>query len=259
MGSSAGPPAGSDGRGSSGASHAPPLRKPRRKPGARMPRGTLSRQGIVQASLRLMDRLDLETVTIRAVAEELGASPMALYAHFESKEALHDAMRAVLVAEIFRGAVGANWRQHLLKLARGILVTLREHPNWLSLVLRPAGSEPAGIDSIERLVALMSKEGFTVEQACHAHLVVASLGLGTAVVERMTRQNLARRAASGRGSPEVARLGHAAAAFVGPRADAMLELGVGAFARALAEEVRQRATRRRDRRTTRRTGRDRQE
>ncbi len=248
MGSTARPPAHRAGRGSRGGLHGAPERNPRSRAGARVPRGTLSREGIVQASLRLMDRLDLETVTIRAVAEELGASPMALYAHFDSKDALHDAVRNVLVSQIFEGAIGSTWPRHLLALARSILHTLRQHPNWLSLVLRPAGSDPVGVDSIQRLVALMTKDGFTAEQAYDAHLVAASLGLGTAVVERMTRQNTARRAASPRESPEVAQIARLAAGFVGWRADAMLELGMRAFAVALEEEQRPRRTGRRGRR-----------
>ena len=58
---------------------------------APIPRTTpasLSREGVVEAAIGLLRTQGLKGVTMRSVSAELGVTPMALYSHVESKEAL---------------------------------------------------------------------------------------------------------------------------------------------------------------------------
>ena len=72
-----------------------------RKPSAR---GTISREAVVDAALAIADRAGFDAVTMRAIAAEVGATPMALYAYFSDKNALYGGMRE----RIFSAHVGVG-------------------------------------------------------------------------------------------------------------------------------------------------------
>src|SRR5262245_46962705 len=57
------------------------------------------RERILAAAWRLFEAGGLERVSMRAVAEELGVTAMALYRHFRDKEALVDALGAAALGE----------------------------------------------------------------------------------------------------------------------------------------------------------------
>lgn len=50
----------------------------------------LTKKDIAEAGLRLLDRVGLEGLTVRAIAQELGVKAPALYWHLENKQALLD-------------------------------------------------------------------------------------------------------------------------------------------------------------------------
>ncbi len=52
----------------------------------RSARGTISRESVADAALAIADRAGFDAVTMRATAAEVGATPMALYTYFASKE-----------------------------------------------------------------------------------------------------------------------------------------------------------------------------
>ena len=58
----------------------------------RGPKPGLSAEALVQAAVEIADADGLDAVTIRAVAERVGFTTMALYRYFPSKEALYDAI-----------------------------------------------------------------------------------------------------------------------------------------------------------------------
>jgi len=51
-----------------------------------------TRTRIIRASRRLFDEKGLEELSLRSVARRVGITPMAIYRHFDSKEALVDAL-----------------------------------------------------------------------------------------------------------------------------------------------------------------------
>jgi len=71
-----------------------------------VPRTPLSRERVLRAAIRIADESGIESLTMRRVAEDLGAEAMSLYYHVASKEALLDGIADAVVAEI-NEAVGA--------------------------------------------------------------------------------------------------------------------------------------------------------
>jgi AcrR family transcriptional regulator len=103
----------------------PWLRSRRRRAGVRAP---LSREAIVEAALRVLDREGLEGVSMRRVAEELGTGAGSLYWHVGNKDELLG-----LVFERVAGEVElpppdpARWQEQYKDVARNARRVLRSH------------------------------------------------------------------------------------------------------------------------------------
>src|SRR4051794_21061960 len=66
----------------------------------RVPRNTLSRAGIVDAALALIDAEGLEAVTMPKLAERLGVGTMSLYRHVSDKDDLIDAAAERVMSDV---------------------------------------------------------------------------------------------------------------------------------------------------------------
>jgi AcrR family transcriptional regulator len=138
------------------------------------------RQEILDAALALADERGLAAVSMRAVAERTGVTPMALYPQVGSKAELLDGMLERLLTELVpadaalaTGAGGQDWRVRLRALAHAFRKLAHGHP-WAATLLfsRPsvtpdaarvvdlvytnllaAGVPPSEVPRLERLVS----------------------------------------------------------------------------------------------------------
>lgn len=97
------------------------------------------RTAILTAAIEIADDHGLEAVSMRSVAERVGLSPMALYPHVGSKEALLDGMQGILLGELRSAAAGDGWQARLTGLARAARKLTNRHP-WVAMLMfsRPA-------------------------------------------------------------------------------------------------------------------------
>jgi AcrR family transcriptional regulator len=95
-------------------------------PRERRPRNSLTPDEILDAGERVAVR-GFDSLTIRNVASEVGASPMALYRHFPSKEELVDAMLDRVLARIVMPPVSDDWLADLRSFAFAHARVLIEH------------------------------------------------------------------------------------------------------------------------------------
>src|SRR6266568_4823282 len=72
-------------------------------------RRPLTSERILHAGLRLIDEQGLEALTMRKLAQEFGVDPMALYRHFENKDALLDSVAEMLWGEVELPGSEAGW------------------------------------------------------------------------------------------------------------------------------------------------------
>jgi TetR/AcrR family transcriptional regulator, tetracycline repressor protein len=140
-----------------------------RNPAARSPQASpkLSKAAVVQRALALADELGLEALTIRRLAQELGVTPMALYWHFRSKEALLAGLGDQVWAEIdINVDPAADWPAQLRGVLESLVAVLRGHPSASQLLL---GAQKlhgeASIMVTEMTLAVLQRGGFTPEQA----------------------------------------------------------------------------------------------
>jgi AcrR family transcriptional regulator len=156
----------------------------RAEPGSQ-PRLPLSRQRVLRAAIEVADQGGIESLTMRRLAEELGAEAMSLYYHVASKEDLLDGIAEAVVTEINDivggldvPAAGAGWktavRQRILS-AREVLL---RHP-WAPRVLETRTN--TGLPVLlyyDGLLRLMRDGGFSYDLIHHALHALGSRALG---------------------------------------------------------------------------------
>ena len=156
----------------------------RAEPGS-VPRTPLSRERVLRAAIRIADESGIESLTMRRVAEDLGAEAMSLYYHVASKEDLLDGIADAVVAEINDvvgglgvPSAGAQWkaaaRQRILA-ARQVLL---RHP-WAPRVFETRTTTSlAVLLYYDGLVRLMRDGGFSWDLIHHATHALGSRALG---------------------------------------------------------------------------------
>jgi AcrR family transcriptional regulator len=129
-------------------------------PMASRTRGSTSREAILTAALRLVDREGLEGLTMRSLAAELGVVPMAAYRHFANKGELLDALLEDVTATVDLGDGTAGWRDTARHLAASIRTTLLGHPGVVPALVNRPSLGPSAIRLTEVLYAALRRDGF---------------------------------------------------------------------------------------------------
>lgn len=148
-------------------------------------RPSLSRDAVLEAALRVIDRGGLEACTMRAVAAELGVEAMSLYWHVDGKDALMDGVVQRVLSELPRApAPPVDWRAGLESFARGMRGVALTHPNAVPLLAARAGSAYAAAGWIsEGAIATVEAAGFDRQTAIRAARTVARYVVGFTLAE----------------------------------------------------------------------------
>jgi AcrR family transcriptional regulator len=156
----------------------------RAEPGSQ-PRLPLSRERVLRAAIKVADQSGIESLTMRRLAEELGAEAMSLYYYVASKEDLLDGMADAVVAEINDAvatidvpSTGASWKtavRYRILSAREVLLRHR----WAPRVLETRTSTSlAVLLYYDDLLRLMRDGGFSYDLIHHALHALGSRALG---------------------------------------------------------------------------------
>lgn len=143
----------------------------------------LSRQRIAAAGVLMADRHGLEGLSIRALAEALGTSPMSLYRHFQNKDELVWLMVDAALAEVpIPDLAALGWREGLAVAARQEWRAMRKHP-WLAralLISRP-GAQPHALAFADRIMGALEGTQLRADEKLTLHLLLHSFVQGMAV------------------------------------------------------------------------------
>lgn len=139
-------------------------------PGARKPR--FSREQMAEAALAIADADGFEALSMRRVAEELGAGTMTLYYYVRTKEDLLTLVQDALVGEIVEASepVPKAWRAALGKLARAARDTYVRH-DWSLRAISGVRVGPNALRHIEQSLQALAH----VELALPQKLEVLSI------------------------------------------------------------------------------------
>jgi len=140
---------------------------------------------VLRAAVNVADEGGIESLTMRRLAEELGAEAMSLYYHVADKDAVLDGMVDVVAREINEvvdqidvPSVGAAWknavRQRILS-AREVLLRHRWAPGVFET---RTNTSPAVVQYFDALLGLMRDGGFSYDLGHHALHALGSRALG---------------------------------------------------------------------------------
>ncbi|HEX4190711.1 MAG TPA: TetR family transcriptional regulator [Marmoricola sp.] len=130
------------------------------------PKITLNRDLVVASALRIVDEQGLDALTVRKVADEFGATPMALYWHFSNKEALLDAVGdAVVVSGLRVPDAGLGLEDYLREAMTSLVDAMRAHPHATPLLAHRLLTNEAGCDLTETTLDKLAVAGFDVEKS----------------------------------------------------------------------------------------------
>ena len=150
-------------------------------------RALIDRSVILRASLDLADERGLAAVTMGAVADRLGVTPMALYRHIANKADLLDAIVESLLMEIKVPDARLPWRQRLAAMASAARDSARRHPDVFPLLLQRAANTPGGRRVRDAVCAALRDAGLPDDQVLRVERLLSTFVMGFAVSEASGR------------------------------------------------------------------------
>jgi AcrR family transcriptional regulator len=150
---------------------------PRRTGRTRRPRGSLSRDVILDAA-EAVAREGFGGLTVRAVAGRLGAVPMALYNHFATKEELVDALLDRVLGRFDPPPHTGDWVQDLRAFARAHRQILVKHPWAVAPIFSRPNPGPSAVAIGEQAFGILARGRLADDDAVAAFSGILALNYG---------------------------------------------------------------------------------
>jgi AcrR family transcriptional regulator len=146
-------------------------------------RARLSKERVLRTAVALADRGDVESLSMRKLANELGVVPMALYKHLANKDEMLDGIVDIVMAEINAvasdmDAPSGNWKSAMRGRVLSARQVLLRHPWAPRLMESRTNFGPAMLRYFDSLIGLFQEAGFSVALTHHAMHVLGSRALG---------------------------------------------------------------------------------
>jgi AcrR family transcriptional regulator len=143
----------------------------------------LGRRRIAEAALAIADAEGLEAITMRRLAAELGAAPMAAYAHFADKRELLAEVVDSVMGEVELPEVDGRWRKPLRQLALSYRTALLAHPAVMPAFHVCGARGPNALTVLDRAHAIVRGAGFPDEHVGRAVETFHAFVLGSVSLE----------------------------------------------------------------------------
>jgi AcrR family transcriptional regulator len=146
-------------------------------------RQPLTRDRIVEAAIALVDEEGPDALTMRAVAQRLGAGTMSLYRHVPGREELLDLVLAAMATEVPVTPPTGDWRMDLAAIARDVRTGLVRRPHLTVLLTSRAGRGVAELPMLDRTLGVLRTAGFGRRGAVMANHALGNYVAGAALWE----------------------------------------------------------------------------
>lgn len=142
-------------------------------------RTPLSRDRVLRAALKLVDRDGVDALTMRRLGRELGVEAMSLYSYVDSKEDLIEGV----VEQVYRempiiGPEPGPWQDRVRHHAATYRQILRKHPNVVALVSRRPLNVEGTAAFVDSALGLLQSIGLDRRLADRVLGVIAAFTLG---------------------------------------------------------------------------------
>ncbi|MDR6989140.1 AcrR family transcriptional regulator [Paenarthrobacter nitroguajacolicus] len=129
-------------------------------------RGSLTRELIVGAALRILDEGTAAGLTFARLGKELGASPTAVYRHFPSRESIVIAVADELIRLAIEDYEPSDvWEDSLRDLAERAWNTFAQHPAAAMHTFYRVTRGPHEIAAVDAILAAVHQAGWTGREA----------------------------------------------------------------------------------------------
>ncbi|MBX6382740.1 MAG: TetR/AcrR family transcriptional regulator C-terminal domain-containing protein [Microbispora sp.] len=143
------------------------------------------REEILDAALAIADERGLDGLSMRAVAERVGVTPMALYRHVGGKAELLDGMVGRLLSALLPPDRQGDrrWDERLAALARAVRTMIRRHP-WAAPLLfsRPAVT-PDAVRTVDVIYTALIEAGVPDHEVPRLERMISTFVIGFAASE----------------------------------------------------------------------------
>lgn len=183
----------------------------------------LTRDRIVEAAIALVDEAGPDALTMRAVAQRLGAGAMSLYRHVSGREELLDLVLQAMAAEIRLTPLTGDWREDLSAIARDVRASLVRRPHLTGLMTSRAGGGGAELPMLDRTLGVLRAAGFGRRGAVMANHALGNYVAGAALWEAVGfagttgEERAARRQEAADAMARLAGDAYPSVAWVGPK------------------------------------------
>ena len=142
----------------------------------------LSPDRIVAAAVAILEEEGLEALSMRRLAESLEVWPMAVYRHFQDKDALLDAIVEEGVGADLEPRSG-SWRERLGSLTTKIALSLRRYPAPLRARFLGPPPSAGGQRLADAALAILRDGGFEPEEARRGWRMMLAFAAGDASLD----------------------------------------------------------------------------
>lgn len=150
-----------------------------------MSRTALSKDTIVDTTIRLIGESGAESVTMRSLGAALGTDPTAVYRHFRDKAELLRAVSERLLGAVTVSlpAADAGWRTIVITVCTRLRAALLEQPQLSAAVQFAPPLQPTEFAITETLLAQFAAASLDPSRSAAAYHSVIELTVGSAVID----------------------------------------------------------------------------
>jgi AcrR family transcriptional regulator len=144
----------------------------------------LSKERVLEAAVALAVRDGIEGLTMRRLADELGAGAMSLYHYVPNKEELLDGMVDIVFAEIELPPTDIDWQTAMRRRAISTREALNRHRWAVGLMESRRTPGLASLRLHDAVLGCLREAGFSIELTIQAYSVLDAYIYGFALQEK---------------------------------------------------------------------------
>lgn len=125
----------------------------------------LTRDGIIDAAVAVLERDGFEKLTMRRLAHDLDTGPASLYVYVRSTTEIHALVIDRLLADLDLGWNGKGWQPRLRQLLIDYIGVLLRYPGLAKSAVATWPEGPHYLDLVELILRLLTTGGVPVRRA----------------------------------------------------------------------------------------------
>jgi AcrR family transcriptional regulator len=141
------------------------------------------RREILDAALAIADERGVENVSMRAVAQRTGVTPMALYPYVGNKAALLDGLVELMLTELPRHDRSAPWHDRMEASAYGLRAVAHRHPSAFGLFFARPTVTPDSVRALDEFYLALLDAGVPEPEVPRLERLLSTAVLGFALSE----------------------------------------------------------------------------